>query len=163
MRRHHPVIVIGAVSCLIAFSLGLNCCGSSSPSTPVAIPSSSYSLTAAALNPSAVTAGNTSSSIVTVTPDNGYTGSVNLSCGNISGGSPAPTCFFSANPVVINDTSAVTSTLTVSTSANTPGGSYSLTLTAKDAKSLYPSNGDQSLNFTTAAVIQRVVVIFQEN
>jgi phospholipase C len=98
-----------------------------------------------------------------VTPDNGYTGIVSLSCGNISGGSQVPTCSFSTNPVVVNGTAAGTSTLTVSTSVDTPGGSYSLTITAKDAKSLSPSNGAQSLNFTTAAVIQRVVVIFQEN
>jgi hypothetical protein len=163
VRLRRPLAVIGAVCCLIFLSLGLNSCGSSSPSTPVAVPPPSYKLTAAPLNPGAVTAGNTTTSIIAVTPDNGYTGIVSLSCGNISGGSQVPTCSFSTNPVVVNGTAAGTSTLTVSTSADTSGGSYSLTITAKDAKSLSPSNGAQSLNFTTAVVIQRVVVIFQEN
>ncbi len=55
------------------------------------------------------------------------------------------------------------STLTVSTSSSTPGGSYAITVTGSDAKSLAPSNGPQALSLTTAAVIQHVVVIFQEN
>ena len=56
-----------------------------------------------------------------------------------------------------------TSTLTVSTSSNTPGGSYVITVNASDANKLAPSNGAQALTLTTAAVIQHVVIIFQEN
>ena len=43
---------------------------------PVGSPS--YTLATAALSPGFVTSGNMSTSIVTVTPANGYTGSVNL-------------------------------------------------------------------------------------
>jgi len=120
-------------------------------------------LTATALSPGSIVAGNTSSSSLTVTPANGYTGNVSLSCGNITGGSAAPTCSFSTNPVVITGTTAGASKLTVSTSTSTPGGSYAITVTGSDAKNLAPSNGPQALTLTTAAVIQHVVVIFQEN
>jgi phospholipase C len=53
--------------------------------------------------------------------------------------------------------------LTTSTSIDTPGGSYAISLTAKDASGLTPSNGAQLLALTAAAVIQHIVVIFQEN
>jgi phospholipase C len=51
----------------------------------------------------------------------------------------------------------------VSTSISTPGGSYAITVTGSDAKNLPPSNGPQALALITAAVVQHVVVIFQEN
>ena len=46
---------------------------------------------------------------------------------------------------------------------NTPGGNYSISIAGKDANNLAASNGSQSLTLTAAAVIQHVVVIFQEN
>ena len=152
----------GAALCLSALLLSLSACGSSGSGTPTG-PAPSYALTATALNPGSVTAGSLSTSTVTVTPANGYTGSVNLSCSSITGGTPAPTCSFSVNPVAITGVAAGTSTLTVSTTSGTPGGSYSITVTGSDGKSLAPSNGAQALTLTTAAVIQHVVVIFQEN
>jgi phospholipase C len=145
---------------VIAVLVGLGGCSSGS-STGTGSPS--YSLAAGALNPSTVTAGNSSSSTISVTPANGYSGTINLSCGMITGGNPAPTCAFSASQVTISGGTAGASTLTISTSANTPGGTYSISVTATDSKSLPPSNGAQSLSLTTAAVIQHVVVIFQEN
>jgi hypothetical protein len=123
----------------------------------------SYTLSATPLNPASITAGNMSTSAITVTPGNGYTGSVNLSCSMISGGTPAPTCSFSGSAVTISGTAPGTSTLTVSTSTGIPGGNYTITVTGSDAKSLAPSNGPQSLTLTTAAVFQHIVVIFQEN
>ena len=162
MSPRRLLLVSSAALILSALVLSLSACGSSSSAAPVG-PASSYALTAAALNPSSITAGNTSSSAITVTPANGYSGSVSLSCGNITGGNAAPTCSFSPNPVMITGTTAGTSTLTVSTSISTPGGSYTITVTGSDAKNLAPSNGPQALNLTMAAVIQHVVVIFQEN
>ncbi len=153
------LFVSSAVLGLSALLLNLSACGSSSPAGQT----SSYALTAAALNPASVTAGSASTSAITVTPANGYTGSVSLSCSSITGGTPAPTCSFSASPITITGTAPGTSTLTVSTSSSTPGGSYTITVTGSDAKSSAPSNGPQALKLTTAAVIQHVVVIFQEN
>jgi phospholipase C len=144
---------------LFALSLSLTACGGGSSSPPPS--SASYSLTAAALTPSSITAGASSASAITITPTNGYTGSVTLSCGGLTG-STAPSCSFSTNPVVISGGSA-TATLTVATTANTPGGNYSISVTGADANKLAPSDGPQTLTLTTAAIIQRVVVIFQEN
>jgi phospholipase C len=76
-------------------------------------------------------------------------------------GANAPACSFSPNPVPVSG--AGTSTLTVSTSLNTPGGNYAFTVSAKDADHAAPTNGSQSLTLTASAVIQHVVVIFQEN
>ena len=160
MNRLGPFVVCLATPALIAVLLALNGCGSSSSSSTPA--PGSYSLAATALSPASITAGSTSSSTLTLTPANGYSGSVTLSCGALSG-SAAPACSFSPNPVSVSGTAAATSALTVSTTANTPGGSYTISVTGSDTAKLAPSNGPQSLALTTAAVIQRVVVIFQEN
>jgi phospholipase C len=53
--------------------------------------------------------------------------------------------------------------LTVSTSSSTPGGTYSISVSASAANNLAPSNGAQALTLTTMAVIQHIVIIFQEN
>ncbi|MGO9515531.1 MAG: phospholipase C [Candidatus Korobacteraceae bacterium] len=156
------LFVCCAVLGLSALVLNLGACGGGAPSTPVG-PAPSYTLTAAALNPGSVTAGYASTSTITVTPANGYTGSVSLSCSMISGGTPAPSCSFSTSPVMITSATPGTSTLTVTTSSSTPGGNYTITVAGSDAKSLAPSNGAQTLSLTTAAVIQHIVIIFQEN
>ena len=157
------VFVAAAVAGLVLLLLCLSACGGGSSTSSSGSSSSSggYSLGATALSPSPVTAGNSSTSTVTVTPRSGYTGSVTLSCAPLTGSNP-PACSFSPNPVTINGV-AGTSTLTVSTSMNTPGGNYDISVTGKDANSLAPINGSQSLTLTAAAVIQHVVVIFQEN
>ena len=156
-----PLSVSGAFLVLSTLLLGLSGCNSSSSTGQMGQPS--YTLSATTLNPGSVTAGNASSSAITVTPTNGYTGSVSLSCSMISGGTPAPTCSFNASAVTITSTSPGTSTLTVSTSNSTPGGNYTIAVTGSDGKSLAPINGPQSLTFTTEAVFQHIVVIFQEN
>jgi hypothetical protein len=139
----------------------MTACSSNSSSTPPP-PAPTYALTAAALNPASITAGGTSSSALTVTPAAGYSGSVTLSCANITGSAP-PTCSFSTNPVAVSGGTAGSSTLTVTTTSNTPGGTYSISVTGSDANSLAPSNGPQALSLITAAVFQHIVVIFQEN
>ncbi len=159
MNRRRPWLVASAVLGLSALLLSLAACGSSSPANN----GPGYALTAAALNPGSVTAGGTSTSLITVTPAKGYTGSVSLSCSKITGGSPAPTCSFSVSPITITGATPGTSTLTVSTSSATPGGTYSITVTGSDGSGTAPSNGPQALTLTTTALIQHVVVIFQEN
>jgi phospholipase C len=156
--------VLVVISVLISLLLGLSACSTSSSSTPPPPPPTpSYSLAAAALTPASITAGATSTSAITVTPDHAYTGSVTLSCGKLSGGNAVPTCSFSPNPVPISGANGGTSTLTVSTTINTPGGTYAISVTGSDAASLAPSNGSQALSLVTAAVFQHIVVIFQEN
>jgi len=155
VSRRSRLVVSGAVVGFFAL-LGLDSCGGSS-----LLPS--YTITAAALSPSPVVAGGTSKSTVTVTPQNGFAGSVTLSCTTIGGGNSAPVCNFTTNPVIVTGPTAVESTLTASTSINTAGGAYTIAVKGSDITGLAPSNGPQSLTLTTAAVIQHVVVVFQEN
>jgi phospholipase C len=138
--------------------LGLSGCGESSLTPP---PPPSYSLAATALSPATVTAGSAATSTITVTPANGGTGSLTLSCGGLTGAN-APACSFSPNPITVSGNAAL-STLTISTTIDTPGGSYAISVTGKEGSGGAPTNGPQSLALTTAAVIQHVVVIFQEN
>ena len=144
----------------------LTACGGGSQSSPPPPPpppqNASYALNAGALSPSPMIAGQSSSATVTITPSNGYTGTVTLSCLD-AGGSAAPSCAFSQNPLTVTATTAVTSTLTLSSSISAPGGTYTVTVSADDAKSKGPTNGSQTLNLITAGVIQHVVIIFQEN
>ena len=141
--------------------LGLSACGGGSSSTSTG--TGSYAVTATALSPGTVSAGNTATSTITVTPANGYTGAVSLSCSMITGGNPAPGCSFTTPTVTITGAQTGASTLTVTTSANTPGGAYNITVAAVDANRLAPENGPQTLALVNAAVFQHVVVIFQEN
>lgn len=67
------------------------------------------------VSPTTVHAGSGSTAVLTVTPLNGYSGNVTLSCSAISPtATPAPSCAFTPNPVVITG-AAQTSTLTIST------------------------------------------------
>jgi len=61
-----------------------------------------------------VTAGGPATSTITVAGENGYNKTVNLSCAVSGGGTPAPTCGFSASSI---PGGSGTSTLTVSTTA----------------------------------------------
>jgi len=108
-----------------------------------------------------VTAGGAATSTVTVTPVNGYTGSVNLSCSSTSG-TPPPTCSFNPSSVVVGGPAGA-STLTVTTGGSAIGGSYTVSVTGSDAQGLAPSDGPQALALTTVGIIQHVVIIFQEN
>jgi phospholipase C len=109
-----------------------------------------------------VTAGQASSATVRLTPENGYTGTVSLSCSVSGGGAHSPACAVNSSSVSVGGAGA-TSNLTVSSSTNTPGGRYSVVVSARDATGLTASNGSQTLPLAVAAVIQHIVIIFQEN
>ncbi len=154
------VCASGAILGIGALTLAISACGGGSSSGSGGPPG--YTIVASVLNPITVTAGHSSTSTITLTPLNGYSGSVSLSCSMISVGTAAPSCSFSPSTVPISSTTG-TSELTVSTSINTPGGSYNFTVEASDMQKLVPSNGVQTLSLTMTAVIQHVVIIFQEN
>ena len=80
-------------------------------------PVPSYSLSAGMANPTSLSAGSSSTATVTVTPANGYTGSLTLSCSisPVVSGTSAPTCSLT-NPVSVTS-GAATSTLTFNTVA----------------------------------------------
>jgi phospholipase C len=158
-----PCRLLPSSSALIgvsAFVLALSACGGGGGSSG---PAASYTLTAAALTPSSVIAGNSSTSTIQVTGANGYTGSVTLACSVTSAGTSPPTCSLSTNTLTISGAGSATSTLTVFTSSGTPGGTSSVSVTATDGNKLAPSDGPQTLTVTTQAVIRHIVVIFQEN
>jgi hypothetical protein len=80
-----------------------------------------FSLSASG-SPQTVVAGNSASYTATVSPINGFTGSVTLSVSGLPSGAAAN---FSVNPITNGSGS---STLTVSTSASTPPGTYTVTI-----------------------------------
>jgi phospholipase C len=164
-KKKEPRLSSAALTCLL---LGIAGCGgdSSASSTeamlpPPPPPSTRYSLAVSALNPAAITAGQSATATVTVTPLNGYQGTVQLTC-TVSGGVPAPGCSFNKPSVAISS-AAVTSTLKLATAATTPGGKFSIVVNADDATGTRPTNGPQTVSVTNAAVIKHVVIIFQEN
>jgi phospholipase C len=109
-----------------------------------------------------VTAGKTASATLELTPHSGYSGTVSLSCSVTGNGTPSPTCGLSAVSVSVGSAGAA-ATLTLSSLIGTPGGGYSVIVSARDASGLAPSNGPQTLPLTMSAVIQHIVIIFQEN
>jgi phospholipase C len=119
-----------------------------------------YTVTVAALG--TITAGNRASAKVSLTPQNGYTGTVSLACSVSGGGSPPPSCALNAPSVPVGP-GAAASTLTVSSSVSTPGGGYAVTVTARDTAGVTASNGPQTAALVMTAVIQHIVIIFQEN
>lgn len=74
-----------------------------------------------------VAPGNGTTYNVTVTPSNGFTGNVSLSISGLPAGASAG---FTPTSVNITDASAKSSTLSVTTSSNTPVGTFPLTITA---------------------------------
>jgi hypothetical protein len=73
-----------------------------------------------------VTQGSSGNGSITVSPSNGFTGSVTLS---VTSSLPTGmTVGFSPNPVSITSSSSVSSSMTVSTTSSTPTGSYTLTI-----------------------------------
>ena len=72
-----------------------------------------------------VTTGGSTTDTITVTPVQGLTGNVSLSCSGTTG----LTCSLGTNPVSITSTSAVTSTLTANASSSATTGSVTITAT----------------------------------
>ena len=140
--------------CLGALALTLAGCGGGPPPRGY--------LLIATTSLGTITAGGSASATLQLTAQSGYTGTVALSCNVSSGGTPLPTCALSAPSITVG-AAAASSTLTVSSSTSAPGGNYSVTVSAHDATGLTPNNGSQTLTLLMAAVIQHVVIIFQEN
>lgn len=116
---------------------------------------SSYTLAVATLTPGTLdqvsgpqcdqTGPLTATSTVTITPYNGYTGTVSFTCAVSGDTGPLPSC--SAPPPVTVTSGPVTSTLSVTVSPPplspvlTPPGTYTVMVTAVDSAGLTPNNG----------------------
>jgi hypothetical protein len=85
-----------------------------------------YTLTVTtALSPTSVHAGSGATAVVTVTPLDGYSGTVTLSCSAVTPTStPGPTCSFQPPAVTIVNSGVQTSTLTITTIGPAPATSY---------------------------------------
>ena len=143
----------------LLLSVLIGCGGGSSAGSP------GYAINPTALALPTITAGSTKSSTITISPVNGYTGSVTLSC-SVNGASASdatPSCSLTPATVTLSGMSPVAVTLTLVAPDSTPGGTYTVSITGKGADNQLPSNGVRTLTFTAAALIQHIVVIFQEN
>ena len=124
-------------------------------------PPPSYSLSAGTTNPSSVNAGSSSTASVSVTPANGYTGSVTLSCSisPVVSGADAPTCSFgSTSPVAITGAAAGDATLTFTTVA--PPGRAAFRRAANSGVLAPPSQGaTRSLSALQAALSRAWIII----
>jgi Beta-propeller repeat len=79
--------------------------------------SGDFSIAGSAL--AAVSDGGSSTSTITVTPFNGYSNTVSLTCSVSGGGTPAPTCSFSPASVAVSGNTSGMSTLTIMAKAAT--------------------------------------------
>jgi Beta-propeller repeat len=65
-----------------------------------------FAISATALSPSSVSAGGSATSTITVSPLNGYSGTVNLTCSVAGSGAPLPACSVSASTLTVTTTGA---------------------------------------------------------
>ena len=140
---------------LSALALGSACGGGGSGA-----PASGFTLSLAPANTASVTAGKSAQSTVTIASSNGYAGAVKLACSIATSAEPPPSCSLSTSAVTLTSGGSSNSTLTVTTASGTPGGTYTVSISASGTNN---SAESQTLTLTVAAVIERVVVIFQEN
>ena len=99
------------------------------------------------INPASVVPGGGATSVITITPSNGYQGDVTLSCAISGGDIPAPTCNFAPAMNAIRG-GASTSTITVTSSELYAPSTYSIVVTGADGGGKRPSNGSQSLSWS---------------
>jgi hypothetical protein len=122
--------------------------GSLSHNTTVSLtvtPVPDFTIAATALAPATVVAGNPATSTVTIAPTNGFTGTVNLTCGSITPtGTGNPTCAFV--PASIPGGSG-TATLTVNTTAATSPVAYTVTVAGTSG----PQNHSTPVTLTVTA------------
>jgi len=91
-------------------------------------------------SPQTVTAGNSATYTASVSPINGFTGSVTLAVSGLPSGASAS---FSPNPISGGSGS---STLTVSTSSSTPAGTYTLTITGASGSTSHTATVTLTVN-----------------
>jgi subtilase family serine protease len=101
-----------------------------------------YTLSASALSPASVSAGNSTTATITVAPTTGstFTGTINYACSGLPTGA---TCSF--NPTTTTGTSGTT-TLTIQTAANMAAGTTAITVTGSSA-------GGASANTSVSLVV----------
>jgi len=145
-----------AALCLIVVACGGGNAGGHFVQTPT------YSVTAPPLNPSSfkVGTGGNSTATITISPANGYTGTVNLSCAVTPANANLPTCKFSSTSVAITSSASGNSTLTVSATSATPVSTYTIAVTAVDGNGMGPGTGNPSVLLAIAGPRQAQAILF---
>ena len=114
------------------YSGDVNYGGSTSADVPLTVVSPGFTLSGTSVS---VVAGATATSTLTITPTNGFSGSVTLGCGGngFPGGAiDAPTCS-SIPPVTISGNAPATTTLNIQTQPGTTPGQYTEGVNAVDS------------------------------
>src|SRR5262249_15980781 len=111
--------------------------------TPAADFSLSVSPGSRTINP-----GDATTYTLTATPSGGFTGTISLS---VTGQSNDTTTSFTPASISITDANAKSSTLTVTTSANTPPGNYSLNITATSGNLQHSTSAQLIVSGPTSA------------
>lgn len=109
----------------------------STPFVNVTIPDFSVSAGSGAL---AITAGQTGTTTLTITPTTNYTSTVQLSCANIM---PGSTCTIAPSSVTLSNGTAVTATLTISTTAPSSVSNAGTVLVRRRPAVLIPFGSEQ--------------------
>jgi hypothetical protein len=122
-KTYYPLISTFTANRLHDFQIGLTLSTGGTPDFTIAATPSSQS----------VVAGNSTTYTVSVSPQNGFTGSVSLGASGLPSGAGA-----SFNPAAISGSG--TSIATITTSSTTPAGNYTLTITGTSGSLSHPAN-----------------------
>jgi hypothetical protein len=148
---------------VVATYQGVNAPSTSSPAAVTVIPPD-FTLTSAALTPTSISAGQSSSSILTLAPVNGSTQTINFtnSTGSNTGSSPGsctaglPTgalCTFNPTSVTLDGINSKTVTLLITTAPNMALGSNAVTVTGTPSGAGGTSH-TASVNLTVTATTE---------
>lgn len=111
---------------------------------------SEFNLQPTQFSPDAINAGGTSKSDITVTSNNGFSGTINLSCqASPTSDTSPPTCIVSPNSVTIDSSTPATATATVNTTGDTTALSYDITITGTGPATTFTTS---ALGLTVLAV-----------
>ena len=110
-------------------------------------PPGAYDVLVAPFAPNPIVLQNSATATVTVSPANGFSGTISLACGVSGGGTPGPGCSFQPGNVAVSGGSG-TSTLTVNTVDGMPNGTYTIVVTGQDENGKTPSGGPKSQGWT---------------
>lgn len=118
-----------------------------------------FNLTTTQFSPDAIDAGGTTRSTITVSSNNNFSGTVNLSCqvSPTSNTSP-PTCMVSPASVTIDSSTPASATATINTTGTTSALSYDVTITGTGPATTYTT---PALSLTVLAVSPQFTITVQ--
>ena len=129
-----PALAEGSYTVSVEYSGDVNYSDATSPSAIITVTAPAPMINIAGSSIAPITAGGSGTSTITVTPSNGFTGAVNLTCsvGALIGATSIPTCSYNPPTLTISGTVPATSTLTVATTSATTVDTYPMSISASD-------------------------------